>query len=130
MHNTYSIKISIVKGEGIVDDRHVYLEMKGTKIRHFPTVWTDSETRYTPISDFEYAKLFTMTDKNGKKELIFWFGSLSPSPGNPAQRETMLLDDIVQKEMIISLRARNGKLPDPRPMKLMQIIETAKEPKN
>jgi hypothetical protein len=126
-YDTYSIKISIVKGAGIVDDCHVYLEMKGTKIRHFPTVWTDNDMRYMPISDFEYAKLFTMTDKSGKKELIFWFGSLNPSPGNPTQRETIPLDDIIQNEIIITLRARNGKLPEPKSMNLKQIIETAKE---
>ena len=114
--DTYSIRVSIISGEGMVDDCHVYLDIKGTKIRHFPTVWTDSDIKYMPISNFEDAKLFTMTDHSGKKELTFWFSSSNPSPENPAQRAIISLEDVIERNMTITLRARNGNLPQPLTM--------------
>ena len=56
--DTYSIRVSIFSGEGIVDDCHLYLDIRGTKIRHFPTVWVDSNIQDMRISEFEDAKTF------------------------------------------------------------------------
>ena len=108
--NTYSIRVSIISGEGIVDDCHLYLDIKGTKIRHFPTVWDDSNIRYMPISEFEDAKLFSVSDYYGKKELVFWSISLNPNIEYPIRSERIPYEEMIDKEMIITVRARNANL--------------------
>jgi hypothetical protein len=124
--DTYSIRVSIVTGVGIVDDCHLYLDVKGTPIRHFPTVWTDSDIRYMPISEFEDAKLFTMSDYSGKKELTFWSRSLNPNE-YPTRTETIVLEEIIDKEMILTLRTRNGNLPESLTMTIKQIMVEAEK---
>lgn len=84
---TYSIRVSIFSGEGIVDDCHLYLDIKGTKIRHYPTVWNDSNIRYMPISEFEDVKLFLVSDYSGKQELVFSSISLNPNIEYPIRSE-------------------------------------------
>jgi hypothetical protein len=124
--DTYSIRVSIATGEGIVDDCHLYLDIKGTPIRHFPTVWTDSAIRYMPISEFEDAKLFTMSDYYGKKELIFSSQSLNPTE-YPPRSKNVSLEEIIDKDMIITLRVRNGNIPKPLTMTIKQILAEAEK---
>ena len=122
--NTYSIRVSIISGEGIVDDCHLYLDIKGTKIRHFPTVWDDSNIRYMPISEFEDAKLFSVSDYYGKKELVFWSISLNPNIEYPIRSERIPYEEMIDKEMIITVRARNANLPEPLTKTIKEIIDT------
>lgn len=122
--DTYSVRVSIFSGEGIVDDCHLYLDIRGTKIRHFPTVWVDSNIRDMRISEFEDAKLFSVRDGDGKKELVFWSTSLSPLIEYPIRTETIPFEEMIDKEVTITVRARNANLPEPLKKTIKEIIDT------
>jgi hypothetical protein len=124
----YTIRTSILRGEGIVDDCHLYLDIKGTKIRHFPTVWMDSNARYMPISEFEDARLFSISDYSGKQELVFWSTPLNPSIEYPIRAESVPLDEMLDKELTVTVRARNANLPEPLRKTVKEIIKKSDNP--
>ena len=72
-----SVTLTTRTGDGIIDDCHLYLDIKETQIGHFPSVWTDNDVGYMPISDSEDATLFTLTDFYGNNDLLFWFVPLN-----------------------------------------------------
>lgn len=68
------------------------LDIKETQIGHFPSVWTDNDVGYMPISDSEDAALFTLTDFYGNNDLLFWFVPLNLVHNTPLWSERIPLD--------------------------------------
>lgn len=63
---------------------------------------------------------YSMSDYSGKKVLTFWSRSLNPIE-YPTRSEIISLEDIIDKDMTITVRARNGNLPEPLTVKIKQI---------
>jgi hypothetical protein len=112
---TYFIVVKKNSGEGYVKDCEGFITVDGTTINNAPTVWTHADARRYDIGGQMGLRLFTI-DPNDKIIFASAFLEQGFKPnGQP-------LNDFINKEIIIEIHAARGRVPNPKSIKIRDII--------